>query len=87
MSVGKLKSWKVGLSGNAQVTEEQLRDGRKYEDWLKDKVERKKTDGNEGTRSSEEGLGPYSGSWIRASKNVPSETVRRGVRATLEAWI
>jgi hypothetical protein len=55
MSVGKLKSLKVGLSGNARVTEEQLRDGRKYEDWLKDKVERKKTDGNEGTRSGEEG--------------------------------
>ena len=56
MSVGKLKSWKVGLSGNARVTEEQLRDGRKYEDWLKDKVDRKKTDGNEGTRSGEEGV-------------------------------
>jgi hypothetical protein len=37
MSVGKMKSWKVGLSGNARVTEEQLREGRKYEDWLKDK--------------------------------------------------
>ena len=56
MSVGKLMSWKVGLSGNARVTEEHLRDGRKYEDWLKDKVDRKKTDGNEGTRSGEEGV-------------------------------
>jgi hypothetical protein len=46
MSVGKLKSWKVGLNGNARVTEEQQRDGRKYEYWLKDKLDRKMTDGN-----------------------------------------
>ena len=36
MSMWKLKSWKFGLSGNARVTEEQLREGRKYEVWLKD---------------------------------------------------
>ncbi len=46
MSVWKVKSWKFGLSGNARVTEEQLREGRKYEDWLKDKEDRMKTDGN-----------------------------------------
>jgi hypothetical protein len=57
MSVWKLKSWKFGLSDNARVTEEQLReveslegatmpDGRKYEDWLKDKEDRMKIDGN-----------------------------------------
>jgi hypothetical protein len=57
MSVWKLKSWKFGLSDNAWVTEEQLReveslegatmpDGRKYEDWLKDKEGSLKTDGN-----------------------------------------
>ena len=31
MSVWKLKSWKFGLSGNARLTEEQLREGRGYE--------------------------------------------------------
>jgi hypothetical protein len=44
--VWKLKSWKFGLSGNARVTEEQLREGRKYEDWLKDEEDLMKTDGN-----------------------------------------